>query len=183
MIRVVVALAGPTGSGKTTVARAVEQATGATRLGFGDLVRAEVYARGLGDTRSEWQEVGSAMLATLGPDGLVAAALERRGLTADDVPVVWDGVRHPEVAHALRRLYAPTRVVLAVLQPPEHERRERVLREAGSIDQLHRWECHDTERHLGELSRLADIICRTANTDEAVETILRVLAVPACERD
>lgn len=173
MIRVVVALAGAPASGKTTVAQTVAQAIGAARVGFGDLVRAEVRARGLSESRTEWQEVGSRMLTALGTDGFVAATLRASGLTVDDVPVVWDGVRHVEIADMLRDLYAPTPVVLAVLRPPEHERRGRVLREAGSVDQLQRWERHDTEQHLGELTRRADIVCRTAVIEDAVEAILR----------
>ncbi len=174
----VIALAGLPASGKTTVARALSETLRAPRVSFGELVRTRAREQGLPDNRTVWQEVGSQLLAEHGPDGFIRAALAQAGLGATDVPVVWDGVRHMDVVRSLRALYRPQEVLLVVLRPPEEPRRERFLREAGTIEQLRCWERHETEQHVAALAAAADLVCDHPSTDDATSAVLARLGAP-----
>jgi dephospho-CoA kinase len=162
-----IALAGPLGAGKSTVARALRATLGAAGVAFGDYVRAETVKRGLPADRATWQRVGAEIRQELGPDGFCRAVLEGSGLSREDVPIIWDGVRHPEILAALRRLYQPAPVNLIVLLPPEAKRRQHLRTEADSEIQIDKWEGHESEQHLNELLALADFVS-TAETAAAM---------------
>lgn len=175
MSHVVLALAGPPASGKTTVARAVGRTLAAPRVGLGDLVRARARERGLADNRTVWQDLGTQLLAEMGSEGMVRGALRHAGLTTDDVPVVWDGVRHVGVVAALRDVYEPVPVLLVALRPPEAERRRRFLAEAGDEEHLRRWERHETESHVDDLAAIAALVCTAATPEGATEEVERLI--------
>lgn len=167
------ALAGPPASGKTSVALAASARLRAPVLGFGDFVRAEARGRGLRDDRGTLQDVGERLHAELGGMGLCRAVLGHAGLTAGTWPVIWDGVRHVDVAAALRSLY-PVPVLLVVLRPPESARRTRFRREVRSDEQLAEFERHATEAELADLEREANFVCRASSIDVAVDVVLHL---------
>jgi adenylate kinase family enzyme len=172
----VLALAGAPASGKTTLARNLAATTAATYISFGDLVRYEADAQHTSHDRSNLQALGSGMLRDLGPRGLCERALEIARATSDTRPVIWDGVRHLPVLDELRRLYAPTELILVVLKPPEHARRQRLAERASSPEQLETWEADDTESHLAQLAVNAQLICDAATPKNATARILELLA-------
>lgn len=173
----VLALAGAPASGKTTVARALATRTGARRVSFGDLVRAEASRRGGIPDRDALQRLGQELLDDLGPEAFCRTALRSPGATLDDRPVIWDGVRHLRVLAALRSLYdAPVRLVY--LEPPDGPRRERFAREAGSPEQLRRWEADATEQEGVQLAESADLRCTAATAREAINETLALLSLP-----
>ncbi len=163
----VLALAGAQSSGKTTLARAVAARTGAAYVGFGDLVRMEATRRGLDGSRDELQELGQALLDELGASLFSERALDAADVARGTRPVVWDGVRHPEVLHSLRELYAPAPVTLVTLVPEEAARRQRVEASGESTAERVRWEAHETESHLRWLEGESALVC-TASTPELV---------------
>lgn len=171
----VLALAGAQSSGKTTLARAVAARTGAAYVGFGDLVRDEAARRGLGGSRDELQELGQALLDELGGSLFSERALDAEGVARGTRPVVWDGVRHPEVLHALRELYAPVPVTLVTLAPDEAARRRRVEASGGSAAEQARWQAHETERHRGWLEAESALVCRASTPELALAEVLELL--------
>lgn len=173
----VLALAGPQSSGKTTLARAVAARTGAAYVGFGELVRAEAAQRGLGGSRDELQELGQALLDKLGALLFSERTIDAAGVARGARPVVWDGVRHPEVLDALRELYAPAAVTLVTLAPEEAARRRRVAASGGSAAERARWEAHQTERHRGWLEAESALVCRASTPELALAEVLELLGV------
>jgi chloramphenicol 3-O-phosphotransferase len=171
----VLALTGAQSSGKTTLARAVSASTGATYIGFGNLVRAEAARRGLGDSRDELQELGQSLLDELGALLFSERTLDAAGAARGARPVVWDGVRHPEVLDALRELYAPAPVTLVTLAPDETARRRRVEALAGSEAELVRWEAHETERHRDWLESQSTFVCRASTPELALAKVMELL--------
>jgi dephospho-CoA kinase len=174
----VLALTGAQSSGKTTLARAVSACTGAAYVGFGDLVRAEAAHRGLGGSRDELQELGQTLLDELGALRFSERALNATGVARGTMPVVWDGVRHPEVLDVLRELYAPAAVTLVTLAPDEAGRLRRVEESGGSESELARWEAHETERHRDWLEAQSALVCRAPTPELVLAEVLELLEHP-----
>lgn len=173
--RFVLALSGAPASGKTTVARAVADQTGARRVAFGDFVRREAARRSVDTNRGALQQLGQALLDELGPKRFCRAALDAAGATPEDRPVIWDGVRHPVILGALAHVYdAP--ITLVYLDPPRDDRRARFAREAHSVDELERWERDATERHGAELIGMANLVCAAEQPDQVVAEIITALS-------
>ncbi|HEY4778845.1 MAG TPA: hypothetical protein VIH47_04555 [Solirubrobacterales bacterium] len=141
-------------------------------VSFGSLIRSEQPE---GATRERLQEAGSQMLDRLGPPGLRDAALQACGVDPAEIPVIWEGIRHRSVLEAVADLYAPKRVLLFMLAPPEQDRRRRASAEAGSEQRLARWEEHETES-LGDLAVLAELRITAPTPQAATEQILAHLA-------
>ena len=177
--RFVLGLAGPPAAGKSSVATAVAQITGARQVSFGDFVRSHAQHRALGHARETLQRLGQQLLDELGPSGFVAATLGAAGLTPADQPVVWDGVRHLRVFDALTDLYAVA-VQLVYLEPPQDQRRSRLLTDGVDDETLRRWDADDTERERSALAARADLVCHAGDLDDAVaETIQLLRGTPA----
>lgn len=86
-------------AGKSTIAATLAAQRGAQMLAFGDLVRREAEARGVGTDRASLQDFGQELYLSLGAEGMSAALLD-----GYDENVVIDGVRHVEVLRALQSL-------------------------------------------------------------------------------
>lgn len=172
----VLALAGAPASGKTTVAQALATRTGAHRVSFGDLARAEARGKDGALDRDVLQRLGQQLLNDLGPEAFCRAALRCAGATLEDRPVIWDGVRHVRIFITLRSLY-DTPVRLVYLQPPDEPRRERFSREAASPEQLRRWEADATEHEGDQLAAAADLRCTAVTTHEAINEVLALLSL------
>jgi adenylate kinase family enzyme len=172
----VLALAGPPAAGKTTVAAAVCQRTGARRVGFGDFVRAHAAEQGIESGRDALQRLGTHLLDDLGPSAFILAALDAAGVDSRDRPVVWDAVRHLSVLDALDELYDdPVRLVF--LDPPADARRHR-LKEAGADEQaIQRWDADSTERDREALAQRANLLCTAAAPRQAIEQTLALIGL------
>ncbi len=115
-------LAGPAGSGKSTVAALLAERHGFARAALGDFPRAVAEARGLRPARAVLQALGDEIR---GPDPARLARLAMAHVAGAGRAVV-DGVRLPEEAEALRAAgFIGIRV-----EAPDEERRRR-LRERG----------------------------------------------------
>jgi hypothetical protein len=138
-------------------------------------VRDEAARRGLGGSRDELQELGQALLDELGASLFSERALDAAGVARGARPVVWDGVRHPEVLYALRELYAPMPVTLVTLAPEEASRRQRVEASVWSTAERARWEAHETERHRSRLEAESALVCRASTPELALAEVLELL--------
>jgi hypothetical protein len=165
--QLVIALAGRIDSGKSSVADVLSGCLEIPVLSFGDYVRSQTRE---GAQREELQEVGGRLVETLGPQGLLSAVREAKGLGGGD-SAIWEGVRHLSVLNSLRADYSPTAVSLFFLSPPEAERLARAKEEAGSPDRLATWERHSTE-NLDALRPEADLEVEKPTPTEAANHII-----------
>ena len=159
-------LAGPAGSGKTEVARLLEEQHHFCRVSLGDLCRAEATRRGWPDDRLHLQAAGDALR---GADAARLADLalgQVRGLRG---PVVVEGVRLAAEAGHLR-----ARGVIGVaVEAPEHVRQARLLGRDGSG-----WvPAHRTEREAENLP--VDLRLANGGDREALEKAVRLVVARA----
>ena len=118
-------LAGPAGSGKTTVAEMLVRDYGFARVSLGGLCREEARRRGLPEDRATLQAIGD-LLRGPEPARLAFLAWERARRVPG--PVVFDGVRlRPEAQ------WLSARGVIGVrLSAPDHVRAARLLIREGT---------------------------------------------------
>lgn len=171
-----IGLAGRISSGKSTLAERLAERLDLPRIAFGDYVRARAQSRALDTERRTLQALGAEELESLGPDGLCRSAAQWAGVNLDSTEVVWDGVRHIAVAHALRELHAPSTFYLIGLRPPEADRQRRVEAEAGSVQEREAWERDSTEHELDAVFAQADIVLDAPSAEHALGQTLAWLA-------
>jgi dephospho-CoA kinase len=170
----VVGLAGPIGSGKTSVALGVASALECPVVSFGNYVRELAAQTGRGNSREVFQEISEQLMASLGPHGLTRNVLASQVWDRKHSLVV-DGIRHPEVVVALREEAAPLPVILVYLDVRSKIRHERlVARDNLSAREIDGFEVHSTERDVGTRVRaLADVV---VTADGQVDgTVARVM--------
>jgi hypothetical protein len=113
--------------------------------------------RGLGQARETLQEVGGSLMEE-GWEEFCSSVLSQVEWRIGQSLVV-DGVRHVEVRQTLKRITAPSKVVLVFIQLGESERKAR-LDEAGTPSaHLEEWASHSTEVQVATtLPKIADLI-------------------------
>ena len=157
MSSVIVAFSGAIGAGKSSISKAVAQGLGWSRVSFGDYVRITANQRGLAETRESLQQVGTSLIEA-GWENFCRSVLSQAEWQIGQSLIV-DGVRHVEALETLRRITAPSEVVLVLVELSESERKLR-LEEAGApIESLDQWASHSTEVQVGTaLPRVADLV-------------------------
>jgi dephospho-CoA kinase len=174
-----IALAGPMGSGKSTVSRALAEKLNAKILGFGDYVR--VCARELGldpDDRTELQDLGQRLVVN-DPVAFVRNAIQWAGYQHGK-RIVLDGVRHEIVWDAIPSAIGienAERVLLIYLDVPADERTDRLRARGISDDAIVSFNAHPSESDLKQrLSPKADILLDSRQPlPILVATVLRSL--------
>ncbi len=124
----VVSLAGKRGSGKSTIASALEQ-RGFARAAFGGFVRTVATARGIGHDVPALEALGVTLIAELGWEDFCRQVLAG---TEKANRVVVDGVRHGAALDTIRRIVLPDRAALVFVEVDEGERARR-LRARGRL--------------------------------------------------
>ena len=156
MTPLAIAISGPIGSGKTTVAKALAERVGAQRIGFGDYVRKVARTAGLDSTnRTVLQDLGDVLVRW--PEEMCGEVL-RQFPASENAPLIIDGVRHVTVLEALRRLVRPRELKLVYL---DADRATLLTRWASEGDQSKVDDpyAHDVEHEVETLLRtLADIV-------------------------
>jgi len=152
------AFSGAIASGKTTIAMEVAESFRWPLVAFGDYVRSIAAERGLSRTRAILQDLGTQLIAEQGWEGFCRSVL---GTTSWEPggSIVIDGVRHAEVALALRALVAPSEFCLVLIETSSAVRTNR-LRERDTANAYSRaaMETHSTEVQLADrLPTLADL--------------------------
>ena len=153
----VLVFSGQIGSGKSRLSSGVAKALGWSYASFGDYVRRIAHCQGLDDTREILQELGEALVNKDAEDfcrSLLAHYNWRSG-----EPLVIDGLRHKEVADALRRLVTPLDIRIVLLEVDENIRRIRLgKRKQTGFERLETVEKHPTEVQVKtELPQIADL--------------------------
>src|SRR5690606_34950970 len=98
----IVGIAGGIGAGKTEVAKQLAVRLRCPRASFGDYVRSEAGARGVGMSREELADLGAQLIDDLGWPTFVDRTLGSAGWQGGAVVV--EGVRHEAAAARLREV-------------------------------------------------------------------------------
>ena len=153
----VLAFSGQMGSGKSRLSSDVAKALGWSYASFGDYIRSIALSQGLDDTREVLQELGADLVNKDAEDfcrSLLAYYNWRSG-----EPLIIDGLRHKEIADALRRLVAPLEIRIVLLEVDKETRKARLAKEKQRdfemFEEVHK---HPTEMQVKtELPRIADL--------------------------
>ena len=155
-------LAGPAGSGKTTVAEMLVRGYGFARVSLGGICREEARRRGLPEDRATLQAVGDILR---GPEPARLAVLAWEQARQVPGPVVIDGVR---LRAEVRWLDARGAVGLTVLAPPHMRHARLALREGtGTVRP------HATEREADGIQTA--LALNTSQAEEQLAHHLRLL--------
>ena len=156
-IKLAVVVVGPIGSGKSEVSKHIVSNCGGRLVSFGTLVRSECEKRQLSHSRATYQDVGLELFRSLGPGGIVGAAL---GGHVPHTLTVFDGVRHITVLEDIRSRFSHT-FVLALKASKEECYRRYLMRspdERISLQDFDEICAHPIEVGIEELCRHADLV-------------------------
>lgn len=157
--RDVVAIAGRTRAGKTTLAEGLAERTGWPWASFSNYIKAEAERLGLPRTRRSLQDLGATMIEQLGFRGFVKGMLDQSNLGPADGPFIVEGVRHNGTLSALREVLDPVAPRLIFLAVSDQERNRRLAAEGVSATEGAAWERHSTELEVVDgLARKADLL-------------------------
>lgn len=166
----VIAFAGPTKSGKTTLAKKLATTLGVSFGSFGEGVRREAARRGFHHaSRKQLQTLGEEMVES------DKNAFCRDVLTdADFRPgqgLVLDGIRHIDVLSVIKDLVRPQTVRLVYVESPVADR---VRRNRSDLHQIQEIDSHPVEREAARLKSAADLFLDTSKDEEATfQTLLQ----------
>jgi dephospho-CoA kinase len=170
---IVLGFAGSIASGKSTLSIEVASSLGWQRVSFGDYVRTVAQCQGLGESREVLQAVGAALIDQ-GIEQFCSSVLAQ-GHWKPGQPLVVDGFRHAEVVSVLRRLIAPSYLLLVFVAVNESIRETRLI-ERGLIqyEELQQIEAHSTEAQVQTvLLGMADLtVDSTSTIEELVKKIV-----------
>ena len=171
----VACFAGKTGSGKTSVTKALAEYLNWRRVGFGDYVRAELARRGGNpDVGQELQDLGQ-LLVDSDPVSLCRAVLGSADFRPGDDALV-DGIRHATIHQAIVEFVRPSRTCLIYLSAADDVRGLRAI-ERGRAE-TGRDETHRVEAEVATLlPSIADaIVDATASFGRVVTDCIDVLS-------
>lgn len=156
-MKLIIAVTGMPGSGKSTVAKAISEHLGYPLMVMGDVVRGEVARRGLPLTSENVERVARELRDSLG-EGAVAALMASDIKSMESEGVVIDGVRSPGELDVFRRLGRVC--VVAVLAPPSVRIRRVSGRgrpgEARTLEDFESRDRYNLQFGVGEVIALSD---------------------------
>lgn len=167
---IVLGFAGSIASGKSTLSIEVASSLGWQRVGFGDYVRTVAQRQGLGESREVLQTIG-ATLVNQGIEQFCGAVLKQVDWEPGQ-PLVVDGIRHAEIVSTLRRLVAPSELLLVFVAVNESTREARLIeRGLTHREQWRQFEAHSTEAQVQTVLReMADF---TADSTQKIEELVK----------
>ena len=174
---VVIAVAGPIGSGKTTISRALSKQLDCKHISFGDYFRQLAIESGQDPTDRRLLQRLGARYVRLSPERLCRDVLRNAKWRPKDGSLVIDGVRHKEVLEALRASVAPLRVSLVYIER-DLARSTSALAQVG-MENLALFDAHSTELQNDALRSAADVV--VSGDDDVVGVLKSVLQAAGAE--
>jgi dephospho-CoA kinase len=170
---IVVGLAGPIASGKTTIGRELADSLGVSFGSFGRVVRMVAQNKGVSESRENLQRLGQ-QLVDQDPVQLCRDVLDdagwRRGTS-----VVIEGVRHQSIVDALRQLVRPVPFRLVYV---DVDLRTELARTSLSDAVMKRYREDPTEIQLPNLRKIADLcVTGTSPVNQAVSKIRKAFGL------
>jgi len=157
MDNIVIALAGPIGSGKSTISIALAEALGFPRASFGDYVRSVTKHRRLTLERETLQTIGSELIEN-GWEPFCQAVLSQAGWRKGE-SIVIDGLRHIEAIEVLHQMTAPLKFILVFTAIEEESRQNRLMMKGiTDNEEKSKIESHSTEVQVNSLRSKANLI-------------------------
>jgi dephospho-CoA kinase len=157
MKNTVLAFSGAIASGKSDLSIGVAKALGCPRVSFGSYVRIITRLRGLEDLRENWQAVGESLIQEDLHQFCVAVLAQAPWAPGE--PLVIDGVRHVEVAEALKSLVSPSGLRLIYIDVDDARRVQRLRERSPHEKTLSELDRHSTEVQVKTaLRQLADFV-------------------------
>ena len=174
-MNVAVAITGSIASGKSTLASWLAARWSCPGASFGRLVARVAAARGLDDDRDTLQALGEGLIEELGWFEFCRQTLELAHADWSTTPLVIDGVRH-RAALATLRTSLTARLILVHVTCDPATRVQRLLDRGAGVDDVRRWDRHETEHEVALLAAIADVVvCGTRPPGEAVAQIERAM--------
>jgi cytidylate kinase len=174
--RLIIAISGLPGTGKTTAARALAMHLGGTLLSFGGHVRKLVKARGFAPDRATLQTIGDDAVSA-DPQAFLEGALA--DVASDWTHLIVEGVRHASILAELRRFAVREDVGLKLVHfyTAEPTRLRRLEDRGESAEAALAATAHASERDaLSALPHDADLSVDTTNTEEpSIDEILNAI--------
>jgi len=170
VLKAVVGLAGYTGSGKSTLAQELELLHAFGRASFGDVVRAEARARGIGASTAELRAVGTELISQWGWSVFCCEVLTR--LRECKFGVV-EGIRHMGAVAGITQVIQPVPLLLVFVETDAGERHRRLaLRDHASAD-----EAPPFEEEIPQLRSRADLIVSGSDPGAVVAILNHVKSI------
>lgn len=168
-VSVLVAIAGPMGSGKTSIASALAETLKGRRISFGEAVRAEALRRSLPVDRKGLQDFGESLIREGWPRFIELVFVD---ISEEISVVVVDGVRHHDALAALRAASDKRRLILLYIHADADVRRKRLAsRDSMTAVEFDSANAHPNEREVHSLRALAEIV--VDNSDKvAIEALV-----------
>ena len=169
----IIGLSGQSGSGKTSLARALATTIQGDIVSFGSYVRAEAQRCGKEESRSTLQDLGQALIQEYGADVFVQRVLDH-GKSREGACILLDGVRHVAIWQAIQRMTPKN--VLIFISLDEAQRMER-LRARDHLDTptLEQIMHHSIEKDSPLLQAMADLVLHPASTKELLSKVMNIL--------
>lgn len=169
---IVIAFAGPIGSGKTTISGTVAKTLDLPRASFGDHVRRVAKQRSLALDRETLQVIGSELIER-GWQPFCEAVLSDAGWKKGS-GIVIDGLRHTEAINAILKVTGTSKFILIFISIRGQDRQERLITKGIQDKKTQRKiESHSTEVQVASLRHKADLVIDgTQSVSEVVNQIV-----------
>jgi len=169
----VVGLAGPIASGKTTIGRELADSLGVPFGSFGKVIRMVARSKGISESRENLQRLGQELVEH-DPVQLCRDVLNDVGWQPG-TPVVIEGFRHLSIVDALRQLVRPVPFRLVYI---DVDLRTELARTSLSDATMKQYRADATEIQVPNLKNIADLcVSGTSPVNQAVSEIRKAFGL------
>jgi adenylate kinase family enzyme len=170
---IVVGLAGPIASGKTTIGRELADSLGVPFGSFGRIVRMVARNKGISESRENLQRLGQ-QLVEQDPVELCREVLDDAGWQPG-TSVVIEGFRHLSIVDALRQLVRPVPFRLVYV---DVDLQTELVRTSLSSAAMKQYRADPTEIELPNLKKIADLcVSGAAPASHAVSRVRKAIGL------
>lgn len=162
--RQVICFSGQICSGKTGYAKGLTEILEAQYIHFGSIIKRYAAENGFGDDRAAIQNAGQHFMDTMGSDALIELAIRQLDGTPPSRHIVFDGVRHAEIYHAIKDRFSGA--TLIYVDAKSQERYKRYLersRQTITYQEFMSMNEMPVEREIPALEKEADYIVKSSH--------------------